>query len=106
MLRGEALIEFYVLSGQVGSTTNGNLKLIKEGLLGSFLPINALNKQKRAMRCAMQKPQYLLLNRFSAWLTELNNYLPLTPGSSNTKKMDPEQLSKIILHAVLNSWEK
>ena len=33
MLRGEALREFDVISSQVGITTNGNLKLIKEGLL-------------------------------------------------------------------------
>ena len=31
MLRGEALIEFNILEIQVGSTTNGHLKLIREG---------------------------------------------------------------------------
>ena len=55
MLRGEALREFDVLSSQVGSTTNGHIKFIKEFLLGYFPPINILNNQKRAMRRAIQK---------------------------------------------------
>ena len=35
-----------------------------------------------------------------------NNYLPLFLGSSNAKKMDPEELNEILLHAVPNSWER
>ena len=38
MLHGEALREFNVFAGQVGSMTNMHLKLIKEGLLGYFPP--------------------------------------------------------------------
>ena len=53
-------------------------------------PINALNNEKRTMRQSMQKPWDILIKRFAAWLTELNNYLPLLPGSSSNKKMDPE----------------
>ena len=56
MLCREAIREFDILVGQVRITTNGNLNLIKESLLRYFLPINALNKPKRAM----QKPRYLL----------------------------------------------
>ena len=55
MLCGEALREFDVLKSKFGSTTNVHIKLIKEGLLGYPPPINALNKQKRAMRRAIQK---------------------------------------------------
>ena len=55
MLCGEALRQFEVLAGQVGSTTNGNLKLTKEGLLRYFLPFITVNKQTHAMRHAMRK---------------------------------------------------
>ena len=37
---------------------------------------------------------------------EMNNFLPLFPGSDITKKMMPEDLNKILLHAVTNSWAK
>ena len=42
------------------------------------------------MRLAMPKPQDLLFKRFTAQLTELNNYLPVFPGSSVANKMDAE----------------
>ena len=55
VLHGKSLIELYVLAGQVSSMTNGHLRLINEGLIGHFHPINALNKQKFVMRRSMQK---------------------------------------------------
>ena len=64
ILCGEVIREFGVLASQVGSTANNHLKLLKEILLGYFPPINALNKQKRAMRSAMPKPQDLLIKIF------------------------------------------
>ena len=71
----------------------------------SFFPINALSKQKRSMRRAMRKPWDISLKRFTTRLTELKNYLLLFPGSSADKKMPPEELNKILLHAVPNGWE-
>ena len=46
MLHGETLRGFDVLAGQVESTTNGHLKLIKEGLLAYFLPSMHLTIRK------------------------------------------------------------
>ena len=69
ILRGGALKEFDVIAGQVGSKNNTHLKQIKEVLLSYIFPISAINKQKRAMRRAMRKPQDLLLKIFSARLT-------------------------------------
>ena len=106
MLRGEALREFDVLAGQVGSMTNGHIKLIKEGLIGYFPPINTLTKQKRAIRHTMWKPRGILFKRFASRLVELNNYFPIFPGSRAAKKISPEELNKILLHTVPNSWEK
>ena len=100
MLGGEALREFDVLEIQVGSTTNGHLKSIKESLIGYFFPINGINKQKRAMRREMRKPQDILFKIFAAQLTELNNNPPLFPISSAANKMGPEELKNILLCAV------
>ena len=58
------------------------------------------------MRRAMRKPWDLPFKRFAARLTELNNYLPLLPWYSATKKVPPEEINEIILHAVPNVWEK
>ena len=69
-------------------------------------PLSALNNQKLAMRRAMRKLQDIQFKIFAARLTELNNYLPLFPGSSAAKNMDPEYLNEILLHAVLNSWAR
>ena len=56
MLRREALREFEVIVGQIGSMNNTHLKQIKGGLLSYLPPLNALNKHKRAVRHAMRKP--------------------------------------------------
>ena len=104
--RGEALREFDKLSSQNTGTNSTHLKFIQEGLIGYFLPINALSNQKRAMCRSMRKPQDIPFRRFAARLRELNNYLPLFPIYSSAKKMLPEYLNKIILHAVPNVWEK
>ena len=90
MLCWEALREFNVITSQVGSTTNGYLKLIKEGFLSYFSTINVLNNQKCAMRPAMRKPWDLQINIFVAGLTELKHHLLLFPSSSAFKKIDPK----------------
>ena len=51
------------------------------------------------MRRAMKKPRDPLFNIFAAQITELNKYLQTFPGSSTAKNMDPEELSKILLHS-------
>ena len=89
MLRREALREFNNLVGQVGNTNNGNIKLIKEILLGYFTPINALTKHKRTMKRAIRKPWDILFKIFDARLTEMNNYLTISLGSSAAKKTPP-----------------
>ena len=91
---------------QNSGTTSAHLKFIQKGLFDYFPPINALSKQKRVMRRAMRKPQYLPFKRFAAWLTELKNYLPLFPGSTASKNMPPKEPNEILLHAVFNVWEK
>ena len=78
LLSGEALRELDKLASQNAGTNNTHLKFIQEGLLGVFI-INALSKQKRAMRCDMCKPQDTPFKCFTTRLMELNNYLPLFP---------------------------
>ena len=44
------------------------------------------------MRLAMRKPCKTLFKSFAACITELNNYLPLFPSLSSSKKMPPEEM--------------
>ena len=46
MLRGQTLREFDKLQSQYGGTTNNLLKLIQEGFLDYFSPINFLSNKK------------------------------------------------------------
>ena len=106
MLRGQELVEFYELQFQYGGTTNNHHKLIQKGLLDYFFPKNSLPKKKRVMRRAMRKPRSMPFKNFAARLTEMNNFLPLFPGSEASKKMETEELNEILLHAVPNAWAK
>ena len=81
MLRGQALRGFDKLQSQYVDATDNHLKLIQEGLLEYIFPIDKLSKQKYAMRRAMRKTQSIKFKRFAARLTEMNNSLPLFPGS-------------------------
>ena len=47
--------------------------------------MNALSKQKRAMRRAVLKPFDVLFKRFAAQLTKINNFLPIFSGLEATK---------------------
>ena len=58
------------------------------------------------MRRAMCKPRDIPSKHFSARLKELNKYLTLFSGSSTTNKIPPEELNKILLHAIPNGWAK
>ena len=53
----------------------------------------------------IRKPQDTPFKRLATRLTELNIYLPLFPGYSGAKKMPPEDLNEIMLHALQNGWE-
>ena len=57
MLSGQALREFDKLQSQYRGATNNRLKLIQEGLLEYFFPINSLSKQRRAMKAQCVNPK-------------------------------------------------
>ena len=58
------------------------------------------------MRHVIRKPQKTTFKRFAESLTEMNNFLMLFTGLDDSKKMEMEELNKILLHAVTNGWTK
>ena len=93
MLHVQALREFDKLQSQYGGANNNHLKLIQEGLLEYLFPINALSKQKNAMRRAMRKPWINIFKNFPAGLTEFNNSLPIFTGLDVRKRMTHKELN-------------
>ena len=63
---GEALRQFDLLSTDIKGTETLNVDYIILGLAQYFLPVNFLSKQKRAMRCEMEKPSIMTVRRFAA----------------------------------------
>ena len=104
MLRGQELREFDELQSQHVGATNNYLKLIQEGLLEYFFPINAISKKKRAMRRVMRKHWSTSFKSFAARLTKSKNFLSILPGSEAYNKMEMEDINEILLHTVSNVW--
>ena len=71
LVRGEVLHQFDTLSSEVGFTNSENLKNIILGLGTYFFPVNALSKQKRAMRRVINKQKILKVRRYNACMIEL-----------------------------------
>ena len=105
MLRVASIRKFDKLSLQ-GNTTNNRLKHITEGLLEYFTPLNELSEKKRAKRRGMHKDCDMPFKGFTARLTEIDKFLPLLPGSDDSKNMPTEELNETPLHAVPNGREK
>ena len=68
--------------------------------------MNELSKKKLAMRRKMRKPRDMSFKRSAERLMEIDNFLPLFPGSDPTKKTPPEELNDKFLHAAPNGWER
>ena len=60
----------------------------------------------RAVYIPMRKLRALPMKDLAACLININNYLPLLPGSDNSNKMEEDYLKEILLHDVLNEWFK
>ena len=82
--------------------TNNHLKHITEGLLEYTPPMNAVSKNKHAMRHTIRKPLYMPFENFFTRLIEVNNFLSLFPGLDASNMMPTENLKKILLHVVPN----
>ena len=71
ILYREVLLQFYTSFVQVESTTMAHLNQFILGLGMYFPPVNALSKQKSAMRHGMSKTRELKLRRCAAHIIEL-----------------------------------
>ena len=63
---------------------------LNQVILGSgtyFPPVNALSKQKRAMRHRMSKTCELKVTCYDAFIIDINEYLGSFPGSNKSDKI-------------------
>ena len=64
--------------------------------------MNALSKQKRAIRRMMRKPRSLKLRGYAARLIELNEYFTVFPGENISDCFYVTELNKILLNSTPN----
>ena len=83
-----------------------HLNQVFVGLGTYFYPVNALSKQKRAMRHGMSRPRELKVRRYTDRLIYINDYLYAYPGEKAKDNIIDTELSKILLNSMPNGWSK
>ena len=81
-----------MLSAEVVSTTSEHLKYIILGLDVYFSPVNAMSKQKRAMRHIIRKPHGLKVIHYAARMIYFNTYLSVFRGAKASEKICDTEL--------------
>ena len=105
LVRGEALRQFGMMYADFESSTPLTLEAIF-GIGYIHFLVNALSKQKRAIRRGIRKPYGLKLRCCVARLIDLNEYLPSFPGSTPAHKIGMTELNEILLNSMPNSRSK
>ena len=99
---GEPLLQFDTLYDEVGSTTSENLKSIILGLGTYFFTVNAMLKQKCAMRQGMRNPRGFKVRYYTDCIIELNNSLSVFPGEKASGKNCETEFNEILLNIIPN----
>ena len=58
------------------------------------------------MRFSISKLHSINTRRYTAQITELNDYLDIFPGSENFNNMIESYLKNIMIHSMTNGWNK
>ena len=58
------------------------------------------------MRFSISKLHSINTRRYTAQITELNDYLDIFPGSENFNNMIESYLNNIMIHSMTNGWNK
>ena len=58
------------------------------------------------MRRCMKKPRSLKVRRYATRIIDLNEYLAYFPGATMADKIGVNELNKILLNSLINSWSK
>ena len=85
LVHGEVLCQFDKFSSEVVSANPENLMSIILGLVTYFYHVNALSKQKCAMRCRTSNCG-LKVKRYVDFMIDINKYLAVFPGAKKCKK--------------------
>ena len=76
-------------------------------VLGTYFPpVNALPKQKCAMRRGIRNPIKLKVRRYAARLIYINDYLAAFPGAKESEKIGETDLNEILLNSMPNTLSR
>ena len=105
LLKGKALADFeriFAEEAYTNSMDNVNGMLAK--LTKEIFPDRALQKQRRALRRYVRKPEGMRTSTFYARLVEMNEQLKSFPDAGETDKLGSDELKEILEFALPKTW--
>ncbi len=107
LLKGKALSDFerfYKELSTLEAATPESVPKVLAQMSKEVFPERALQKQRRAMRRYLRKPNDMSTSAFYARLVELNELLTSFPNASDKSKLSQEELIEILEFALPNTW--
>ena len=106
LLKGKALIDFERIFTEEGySESVDNCDKVIDKLTEEIFPDRALQKQRRALRRNIRKPENMKTNQFYARLVEMNEQLEKFPNGTEDDKLSEDELKEILEFGLPKSWQ-
>ena len=106
LLKGKALADFNrIFTGEDCSESVANCDLILDKLTEEIFPDRALQKQRRALRRNIRKPENLKTSEFYARLVEMNEQLMVFPKGKKEDKLGKDELKEILEFGLPRAWQ-
>ena len=101
LLKGKALIDFERIKVEESYTNSvENAKHMLAKLTEEIFPDRALQKQRRALRRYVRKPEGMKTSSFYARLVEMNEQLESFPDGDEFSKLEDDELREILEFAL------
>ena len=95
LLKGKALTDFERIKVQENYTELvENVNKMIDKLTEEIFPDLALQKQDRALRRNIQKPENMKTSSFYAWLVEMNEHLAIFQNGKKANKLKEDELKE------------
>ena len=105
LLKGKALTDFERIKVDEAYTNSmDNVKEMLKKLTEEIFPERALQKQRRALRRYVRKPEGMKTSTFYARLVEMNEQLKTFPGGSKTSSLTEDEVKEILEFALPKTW--
>lgn len=105
LLKGKALADFErIYSEEAYTNSMDNVDEMLDKLTKEIFPQRSLQKQRRALRRYVRKPEGMRTSAFYARLVEMNEQLQSFPDSDEDSKLPEDELKEILEFALPKTW--